>query len=99
MATPSELVAAQPEQPAALASPSEPATPPRFDEPMRLWNKVVKPRSVVASARHTSVNRYSSTARAELLSALGAYAASLTNHKPPIPYSLRDELPMRRLTR
>jgi hypothetical protein len=66
---------------------------------MRFWNTLVKARSVVASERHTPVNRYSSTARAELLSALEAYAASRTNHKRPIPFALRDELRMRRLTR
>jgi hypothetical protein len=39
------------------------------------------------------------SARAELLSALEAYAASLTHHRRPIPYTLRDELRIKRLTR
>jgi hypothetical protein len=40
-----------------------------------------------------------SAARADLLSALERYAASLTHHGRPIPYELRDELHLLRLTR
>ncbi len=76
-----------------------PATPRRPGEPWFLWNQVVKARSVVASERLTPVGRSTSTARADLLSALEAYAVSLTNHRRPIPYALRDELRMMRLSR
>ena len=82
-----------------MSAPNVPATPQRLPEPLFLWNKVVQARSVVASERHAPVGRSSSTARADLLSALEAYAVSLTNHGRPIPYALRDELRMRRLTR
>ena len=82
-----------------MSAPNEPATPQRRAEPMFLWDQVVKARSVVASERHTPVGRSTSTARADLLSALEAYAVSLTNNRRPIPYALRDELRMRRLSR
>ena len=55
-----------------------------------LWNKVLKTRSALTAQRHLPI-RDSSVARAELLSALEAYAASLTDHGRPIPYALRDE--------
>lgn len=82
-----------------MSAPDQPAAPRRPDEPTFLWGKVVKARSVVASQRHLTVGRASSIARAELLSALEAYAVSLTNHRRPIPYALRDELRLKRLTR
>jgi len=63
-----------------------------------LWDKVLKARIEVTAQRALPI-RSSSIARAELLSALEAYAASLTNHGRPIPYALRDELHIRRLTR
>ncbi len=78
---------------------TEPAAPQRFSDPAFLWNEVVKARVVVASQRSSPVGRYSSLARADLLAALEAYALSLTNHGRPIPYALRDELRIRRLTR
>jgi hypothetical protein len=65
---------------------------------MILWNKVLKARGVVSRQRHLPVSRSTAAARAELLSALEAYAASLTNHGRPIPYVLRDELRLKRLT-
>ena len=78
---------------------NEPAAPKRPGEPVFLWAQVVEARRVVASERLTPGGGSSSTARADLLSALEAYAVSLTNHGRPIPYALRDELRMRRLTR
>jgi len=80
-----------------MPTPTQPAAPSRTDEPTILWNEVVKARSVVDAQRHLPI-RSSSIARAQLLSALEAYAASLTNHGRPIPYVLRDELCLRRLT-
>lgn len=68
-------------------------------EPTILWEKVVKARAVVAQQRHLPGSRISSIARAELLSALEAYVESLTIRRWPIPYGLRDELRIRRLTR
>jgi hypothetical protein len=66
---------------------------------MFLWDKVVQARSVVAAERQSPGARSSSIARAGLLAALEAYAVSLTNHARPIPYALRDELRLKRLTR
>ena len=81
-----------------MSAPDMPA-PTRLDEPMLLWNKVVHARSVVATQRHSAAaSSSSSMARAELLSALEAYASSLTNHGRPIPYVLRDELRLKRRT-
>jgi hypothetical protein len=90
-----------------MSTPNEPRAQQHLDEPMMLWNKVVKARSVVASRRRDSPIPSSSPgytaagaiARADLLSALEAYAASLTRHRRPIPHALRDELRIKRLTR
>ena len=81
-----------------MSTPVPPAAPGRTDEPTILWKRVLKARTVVTAQRHLPI-RSSSIARAELLAALEAYAASLTNHGRPIPYALRDELYIRRLTR
>lgn len=81
-----------------MSTPTQPAAPERPNEPMILWNKVLKARGVVSRQRHLPVSRSTAAARAELPSALEAYAASLTNHGRPIPYVLRDELRLKRLT-
>jgi len=81
-----------------MSTPVPPAAPVRIDELTFLWNKVLKARTLVTAQRHLPI-RGPSIARAELLAALEAYAASLTNHRRPIPYALRDELKIRRLTR
>jgi hypothetical protein len=78
---------------------NEPAAPKHTGEPAFLWHQVLEARRVVASERLSPAGGSSSTARADLLSALEAYAVSLTDHRRPIPYALRDELRMRRLTR
>jgi len=82
-----------------VSTPTQPAAPQRTDEPTILWNKVVRARAVVTQQRHLPISRSDSVARAELLCALEAYVASLTNHGRPIPYGLRNELQIRRLTR
>jgi len=82
-----------------VSTPTQPVAPHRADEPTILWKRVVKARAVVAKQRHLPLSRSHSLARAELLSALEDYVASLTNHGRPIPYGLRDELQIRRLTR
>jgi hypothetical protein len=81
-----------------MTASDQPATARRPDEPTFLWDKVVQARSLVTSQRSLPDGRTSSLARAELLSALEAYAVSLTNHGRPIPYALRDELRLKRLT-
>jgi len=82
-----------------VSTPTQPAALQRADEPAILWEKVVKARAVVTRQRHLPISRSHAQARAELLSALEDYVASLTNHGRPIPYHLRDELQIRRLTR
>ena len=79
-----------PEQRAALG---------RTDGPAVLWNRVLRARSVVAALRNLPRSQSKSDATAELLSALEAYVGHLTEHGRPIPYGLRDELQIRRLTR
>jgi hypothetical protein len=64
-----------------------------------LWNKVLEARREVMTARHMPGHRSAAHARSLLLMALEAYAASLTDHGRPIPYVLRDELRLKRLTR
>ena len=81
-----------------MSTPVPPAAPGRTDEPTILWKRVLEARTLAKTHRHLPI-RGSSIARAELLAALEAYAASLTNHRRPIPYALRDELKIRRLTR
>jgi hypothetical protein len=82
-----------------MSTPTQPAAPERSENPTILWNKVLEARGVVTRERHLPLSRSASIARAQLLAALEAYAVSLTNHGRPIPYLLRDELRLKRLTR
>ncbi len=82
-----------------MPPPSQSATPQREDELTFLWNKVVKARSLFEDQRRRPISKASWVARVKLLSALEVDAASLTRHRRPIPYALRDELTIRRLTR
>jgi hypothetical protein len=84
----------------------QPATSPRHhadadrtQAPAALWVAVVKARGEFGRQRRVPRSTAVSAARADLLSALERYAASLTNHGRPIPYGLRDELHLLRLTR
>jgi hypothetical protein len=82
-----------------MAASGQRAAPERESGPAMLWSRVVKARAVVAHQRHLPRSPMSSLARAELLSALEAYVSFLTTNGRPIPYRLRDELQIRRLTR
>jgi hypothetical protein len=82
-----------------MPQPIQSVTPQREDELTFLWSKVVNARSVFESQRRMPLGNASWVARVKLLSALEVYAASLTRHRRPIPYALRDELTIRRLTR
>ena len=68
------------------------------DDPLRLWDQVVRARAVVERERRVPVNGSCASARSELLAALEAYVASLATHARPVPYALRDELRLQRLT-
>jgi hypothetical protein len=70
----------------------------RQAEATHLWRKVVESRDALAAQRRLPRGSDSWIAEADLLSALEAYAMSLTEHERPIPYALRDELRLRRLT-
>jgi hypothetical protein len=67
-------------------------------EPLLLWKRLVEARDVVNRQRHLAVPRAGPNARDEFLSALEAYVASLVSRGRPIPYALRDELRLQRLT-
>jgi hypothetical protein len=86
----------------ASALPAEPhrGVPPAAapDEPLLLWNRLVQARAAVAQQRHLAITGSGTSGRGELLSALEAYVASLVSRGRPIPYALRDELRLQRLT-
>jgi hypothetical protein len=88
MSTPDQPVAARSVPPATI----------RTDEPRMLWKQVLSARRAVARQRHVLVNSSLAAARGELLSALEAYVESLELGGRPIPYALRDELRLQRLT-
>lgn len=77
-----------------------PEAPERNDVALCAWDRVVRARTALAVQRRTPArNGNAGHAQAELLDALEAYAVSLTDRGRPIPYALRDELRLRRLTR
>ncbi|MCW2844500.1 MAG: hypothetical protein JWN22_2416 [Nocardioides sp.] len=80
------------------ASRGKPTDSPSTSEPAHLWRQVVHARGVVTSQRHLPVRGSFAAARGDLLSALEAYADSLAANGRPIPYALRDELRLNRLT-
>lgn len=71
----------------------------RADELMVLWTRVVEARAQMHRERQLPAGAAHSAARAEFLSALEGYVAALTRRGRPIPYVLRDELLVHRLTR
>jgi hypothetical protein len=82
-----------------VSIPRQPVIQGRTESPTVLWNKVVEARAGVTLQRNLPASQSKSGARAELLAALEAYVAHLLEHGRPIPYGLRDELQIRRLTR
>ena len=68
------------------------------DEPLLLWNRLVLARELVAEQRHQALTRSGTEARGDLLAALEAYVGSLVSRGRPVPYALRDELRLQRLT-
>ena len=82
-----------------MSKPTQPGARVRTEAPMVLWNRVVEARRQLARERQLPGSNASSAARAEFLSALEAYVVSLTKRGRPIPYTLRDELLVNRLTR
>jgi hypothetical protein len=86
------------------SAPPEPPRGPRHpralepEEPLLLWDQLVQARDALAQQRHLTVTRSDTNARGEFLSALEAYVASLVSRGRPVPYALRDELRLHRLT-
>ena len=64
-----------------------------------LWEQVVTCRLALRRERSQPANSSAhSAARDNFLRALEAYASCLAEHRRPIPYALRDELRLLRLT-
>ena len=83
-----------------MSAPAQPR-PPRGEavsEPLHLWHQLLRARAEVAEQRHVARGGPIPNARVELLSALEAYVACLASRGRPIPYALRDELRLSRLT-
>ena len=69
------------------------------DTPASLWDAVLTARAALVHERHLRRRPPEPTARTVLLEALEAYVRSLEDRSHPIPYALRDELRLLRLTR
>jgi hypothetical protein len=66
--------------------------------PARLWKAVLRARAELAHERHLNPRGLEPSARVALVAALEAYVKSLTERGHPVPYTLRDELRLQRLT-
>ena len=66
--------------------------------PASLWDAVLTARAALVHQRHLHHKPAELTARTVLLEALEAYVRSLQERSHPIPYALRDELRLQRLT-
>lgn len=74
------------------------SVPKRCEAPTDLWDAVLDARAVWAEERHFPRRGTDCSARTELLHALEAYVRSLDQRGRPVPYALRDELRLVRLT-
>jgi hypothetical protein len=84
-----------PEQPPTLVPL---AAPGRRTPPAGLWQAVLKARADLAHKRHLPRRDLEPSARAALVQALELYVNSLDERGHPVPYPLRDELRLQRLT-
>lgn len=66
--------------------------------PADLWRAVLVARDALAHERHLRQRPSEPSARAALVEALEAYVRSLDERGHPVPYALRDELRLQRLT-
>ena len=66
--------------------------------PARLWAAVLRARADLAHERHLAQRGLEPSARVALVAALEAYVESLSERGHPVPYALRDELRLQRLT-
>ena len=88
-----------PEQLPVAISPRPRLDPRPGETPASLWDAVLTARAALAQERHLHHKPAELTARTVLLEALEAYVRSLEERSHPIPYALRDELRLLRLTR
>lgn len=63
-----------------------------------LWKEVLSARAAWARERHLPQRGLEPNARIALVDALEAYVKSLDQRGHPVPYALRDELRLQRLT-
>jgi len=63
-----------------------------------LWNAVLSARADLARERLQPQRHLERAAKVALLEALESYVKSLTDRGHPVPYALRDELRLQRLT-
>lgn len=74
------------------------SVPKRRETPTELWDAVLNARAVWAEERHLPRQGPGCSARTGLLHALEAYVRSLDQRGRPVPYALRDQLRLVRLT-
>ena len=87
-----------PEQSLSVVPLDRSPTPERYVTARGLWEAVLSARAVWAHERHLSQRGSEPNARLALLDALEAYVKSLDERGHPVPYALRDELRLQRLT-
>ena len=88
---------APPTPPDPPAPPAPPAAGHRVG-PAGLWNAVLSARADLICERHLPQRHLERSAQVALLEALESYVTSLTDRGHPVPYPLRDELRLQRLT-
>jgi hypothetical protein len=74
------------------------STPERGPAPSTLWERVLEARAALAHERHLPTSGLVPDARLALVDALESYVESLDGRGYPVPYALRDELRLQRLT-
>jgi hypothetical protein len=70
----------------------------RCPAPAILWDTVLRARTALTQERHLPTSGLLPTARLALVDALESYVESLDDRGYPVPYLLRDELRLQRLT-
>ena len=89
---------ATPSSPSAPSAPLASAITGHRVAPAVLWAAVLRARADLARQRHLGQGKLDSSAQAALLEALESYVKSLLDRGHPVPYALRDELRLHRLT-
>jgi hypothetical protein len=87
-----------PDQLLFVVPPDRSPTPERCLAARGLWEAVLSARAAWAHERHLPQRGTEPTARLALVDALEAYVKSLDERGRPVPYALRDELRLQRLT-